>query len=139
MSNGGQVAFTTLIPTAQRDGVDLRTSHRMQRLVTHGGRVVGVEATTPDGTTHRITGRKAVIFATGGFTHDADLRENFLAFPVLGGCAVLTNEGDFVAISSAIGAQLCNMNYPWMGRCRSSRPSRAGPTCSGCSRCPATP
>jgi succinate dehydrogenase/fumarate reductase flavoprotein subunit len=92
--------------------VDLRTSHRVQRLVKQGERVVGVEATTPDGKTHRILARKAVVFATGGFTHDDDLRENFLAFPVFGGCAVLTNEGDFVAISSAIGAQLRNMNYP---------------------------
>ena len=80
--------------------MDIRTSHRVQRLVTHGGRIVGVEA-TPDGRTQRFLARKAVIFASGGFTHDVELRENLLAFAVLGGCAVLANEGDFVAISSA--------------------------------------
>jgi FAD binding domain/FAD dependent oxidoreductase len=30
------------------------------------------------------------------------------------GCAALTNEGDFVYIASAVGAQLRNMNYAWM-------------------------
>lgn len=34
--------------------------------------------------------------------------------PVYGGCAANTNEGDFVAIASAVGAQLRNMNYAWM-------------------------
>jgi 3-oxosteroid 1-dehydrogenase len=42
--------------------------------------------------------RKAVIFASGGFTHDVELRQNHLSAPVFGGCAALTNEGDFVRI-----------------------------------------
>jgi 3-oxosteroid 1-dehydrogenase len=62
----------------------------------------------------RIRARKAVIFATGGFTHNKELRQNFLNVPVYGGCAANTNEGDFVAIASAVGAQLRNMNYAWM-------------------------
>jgi hypothetical protein len=33
---------------------------------------------------------------------------------VLGGCAAVTNEGDFVNIGSSVGAQLRNMNYAWM-------------------------
>jgi 3-oxosteroid 1-dehydrogenase len=33
---------------------------------------------------------------------------------VLGGCAAPTNEGDFVNIGSAAGAELRNMNYAWM-------------------------
>jgi 3-oxosteroid 1-dehydrogenase len=62
----------------RRDGVDLRTGHRVQRLVVRDGAVVGVEATTTDGRTHRVAARKAVVFATGGFTHDVDLRRSFL-------------------------------------------------------------
>jgi hypothetical protein len=73
-----------------------------------------VESTTQDGRTHRIAARKAVIFATGGFTHDVDLRRNFLHTPVFGGCAALANEGDFLAIAGPVGAQLRNMNYAWM-------------------------
>jgi 3-oxosteroid 1-dehydrogenase len=114
MSDGGQVAVRTMSAAARRDGVDIRTSHRVQRLVINGRAVVGVEATTPDGTLQRIRARKAVIFATGGFTHDKELRQNFLNVPVYGGCAANTNEGDFIAIASAVGAQLRNMNYAWM-------------------------
>ena len=114
MSDGGEVGVRTMSEAAARDGVDIRTSHRVQRLVTADGAVVGVEASIADGATVRIRARKAVIFATGGFTHDRELRENFLSAPVYGGCAAITNEGDFVRIASSVGAQLRNMNYAWM-------------------------
>jgi 3-oxosteroid 1-dehydrogenase len=115
MSDGGRVAIRTLSAAAERDGVEVRTGHRVQRVVRdQGGRVVGVEATTADGATVRINAGKAVVFATGGFTHDPELRQNFLNVPVYGGCAAASNEGDFVYIAGAVGAQLRNMNYAWM-------------------------
>ena len=114
MSDGGRVGVQTMSEAAARDGVTVRTGHRVQRVVVDGGAVVGVEATTADGATHRVRARKAVIFATGGFTHNRELRQNFLNLPVYGGCAALTNEGDFVAMASSVGAQLRNMNYAWM-------------------------
>jgi hypothetical protein len=114
MSDGGAVGIATMSAAAERDGVDIRVSHRAQRLVMADGAVVGVEASGPDGATVRVRARKAVIFASGGFTHDPELRANFLAAPVLGGCAALTNEGDFVRIGAAAGAQLRNMNQAWM-------------------------
>jgi 3-oxosteroid 1-dehydrogenase len=115
MSDGGTVAIRTLSAAAERDGVAIRTGHRVQRVVRDdGGRVVGVEATTGDGKGVRIGAGKAVVFATGGFTHDPELRQDFLSVPVYGGCAAATNEGDFVYIAGAVGAQLRNMNYAWM-------------------------
>ena len=114
MSDGGRNSIRTMAATAREDGVDIRVSHRVQRVVTDGRAVTGVEAATPDGATHRIGARKAVIFASGGFTHDADLRRNFLGVPAFGGCAALTNEGDFVRISGRAGAQLRNMAHAWM-------------------------
>ena len=54
MSDGGQVAIRTLSAAAERDGIDCRTAHRVQRVITADGAVVGVEATTADGTTRRI-------------------------------------------------------------------------------------
>jgi succinate dehydrogenase/fumarate reductase flavoprotein subunit len=114
MSDGGEVGVRTMSEAAARDGVDIRTGHRVQRLVTADGAVVGVEATRASGATVRVRARKAVIFAVGGFTHDRELRENFLSAPVYGGCAAITNEGDFVRIASSVGAQLRNMNYAWM-------------------------
>jgi 3-oxosteroid 1-dehydrogenase len=114
MSDGGEVGVRTMSEAAARDGVDIRTGHRVQRLVTADGAVVGVEATRASGATVRVRARKAVIFAVGGFTHDRELRENFLSAPVYGGCAAITNEGDFVRIASSVGAQLRNMNYAWV-------------------------
>ena len=113
MSDGGLVGIGTMSAAAERDGVDIRLSHRVQRLVIADGAVVGVEASGPEGTV-RVGARKAVIFASGGFTHDPELRANFLSAPVYGGCAAITNEGDFVRIGSAAGAQLRNMNQAWM-------------------------
>ena len=113
MSDGGLNGIRTLSAAATRDGVDIRTEHRVQRLLTMGGAVAGVDATGPEGSV-RVRARKAVIFASGGFTHDVELRRNHLSAPVFGGCAALTNEGDFVRIGTPLGAQLRNMNYAWM-------------------------
>jgi 3-oxosteroid 1-dehydrogenase len=115
MSDGGLHAVRTMSEAAKKAGVDIRTGHRVQRvIVDDSGHVVGVEADNSAGKSLRIKARKAVIFATGGFTHDVDLRKNYLAAPVFGGCAAATNEGDFVHIGSAAGADLRNMNYAWM-------------------------
>jgi hypothetical protein len=114
MSDGGEVAVRTMSAAAQRDGVDVRTGHRVQRLLLADGAVVGVEASLSAGGTTRVRARKAVIFASGGFTHDLELRRAFLSQPVYGGCAAITNEGDFVRIATPVGAQLRNMNYAWM-------------------------
>ena len=114
MSDGGAVAVRTMSAAGGRDGVDYRTGMRVQRVIVEDGAVIGVEADGSDGRTLRIKGRKGVVFATGGFTHDVELRKNFLSAPVYGGCAAATNEGDFVHIGTAAGAQLANMNYSWM-------------------------
>jgi hypothetical protein len=114
MSDGGAVGVASMAAAAERDGVVVRTGHRVQRLVVSDGAVVGVEATTADGSTVRVAARKAVVFASGGFTHDPALCRDFLASPVFGGCAATTNEGDFLAIAGPVGAQLGTMNNAWM-------------------------
>lgn len=115
MSDGGRVATRTLSAACRRDGVDIKTGHRVQRVVLNDkGEVIGVEAGMEGGGVFRARARKAVIFATGGFTHDPELRKNFLNIPAYGGCAAMTNEGDFVRISSTLGVQLRNMNAAWM-------------------------
>jgi len=114
MSDGGQVATRTLSQACRRDAVDIKTSQRVTKVVMNDqGEVIGVEAQGATGKTLRVKARKAVIFATGGFTHDPELRKNFLSIPAYGGCAAMTNEGDFIRISSKLGVQLRNMNYAW--------------------------
>jgi 3-oxosteroid 1-dehydrogenase len=76
------------------------------------GQVVGVTATSPDGPIS-VRARKAVVFGSGGFTHNQELMANFQALPNWGGCAVPTNRGDFVRIGSSHGAKLGNMANAW--------------------------
>jgi len=113
MANGGSVAIAGLLRAMERDGVDLRTQHRVTGVINvAGGAVGGVTAETPEGPV-RIRACKAVIFATGGYTHNPEMRRDFLSMPIFGGCAALTNEGDFVSIAGRLGAELGNMNYAW--------------------------
>jgi hypothetical protein len=114
MSDGGEVAVKTMSAAAKKDGVDMRASHRVQRVIKNAkGEIIGVEADTAKGK-KRFFARKAVVFCTGGFTHNVELRKNYLSAPVYGGCAALSNEGDFIYIASTVSAQLRNMNYAWM-------------------------
>ena len=115
MSDGGRVAIRTLSAKARAEGIGIRTGTRVTKILQDaGGRVIGVEAADELGTVVRLRGRKAVIFATGGFTHNVELRKNFLEGPVFGGCAAPSNEGDFVSLAGPLGAQLRNMNHAWM-------------------------
>lgn len=115
MADGGQVAIRTLSTAAKRDGIAFKTGHRVQRVILNSkGEAIGIEALKDDDTVVRIRAKKAVIFGSGGFTHDPELRSNFLNVPVYGGCAALTNEGDLVRITSTLGVQLRNMNHAWL-------------------------
>lgn len=115
MSDGGAVAVRSMSEAARRAGVEIRTGCRVQRLVVDAsGAITGVEAESEQQGVQTFKARKAVIFGSGGFTHDKTMRKNFLSAPVFGGCAARTNEGDFVPIGTAVGAELRNMNYSWM-------------------------
>ncbi|WP_432262329.1 FAD-dependent oxidoreductase [Cupriavidus sp. TMH.W2] len=115
MSDGGKVAVESMHAAALRDGVTVMTGTRVQRVMRNDdGAVVGIQGTRSTGETITLGARKAVIFATGGFTHDPVQRANFLHAPFVGGCAARSNEGDFIRIASALGTQLRNMNYAWM-------------------------
>lgn len=95
-------------------GVDLRLGHAVSKAVVDDqDRVVGVIATTDSGEI-AVKARQAVIFASGGFTHNVDLRTSSLPGPILSGCAASTNTGDFVPIAQALGADLVNMNGAWL-------------------------
>jgi succinate dehydrogenase/fumarate reductase flavoprotein subunit len=100
---------------ADRLGVDLRTGHAVSRAVVADDtdEVVGVVAETAHGEM-AFRARRAVIFASGGFTHNAELRANSLPGPVFGGCAARTNTGDLIPIAQALGADLTNMNGAWL-------------------------
>lgn len=94
-------------------GIPVRTGLRAQRLIMDAGRVAGLAVTDGDGQTLNIRTRRGVIFATGGFTHNPQMRRDFLKGPVFGGCAQPTSEGDFVTLAGEVGARLGNMSNAW--------------------------
>ncbi|MBV8627107.1 MAG: FAD-dependent oxidoreductase [Paraburkholderia sp.] len=115
MSDGGAVAVRSMSEAALKAGVEIRTGCRVMRLLTDDtGAVRGVEAEDAQHGLMRFEAKKAVIFGSGGFTHNKTMRKNFQSVPVFGGCAARTNEGDFVRIGTSVGAELRNMNYAWM-------------------------
>ena len=108
-------------------GVEIVLEHQVVDAVVSGdGDVVGLRAVGPDGPV-LVQARRGVIFASGGFTHNQELRDNYLAQPVFGGCAVATNEGDFVPIAQRLGAAMRNMNYAWLAPLLVERAIRRDP------------
>jgi hypothetical protein len=110
----GRDMIATLSEAASSAGVELRTGHRVsQAVVSDSGAVVGVVADTRHGQA-TLRARRGVVFASGGFTHNAELRRNYLPAPVLSGCAASSNTGDFLPIALALGADLVNMGAAWL-------------------------
>ena len=94
--------------------IPVKTRHRAKQLIQdENGRVIGLVAEKRDGTLYKIKANRGVIFTTGGFTHNKQMRLDFLKGPVFGGCAAPTCEGDFVHIGTKAGAQLGNMSNAW--------------------------
>ena len=94
--------------------VPVLMGHRVTRILENDrGEVVGLEATKSDGTVVNVRTRRGVVFASGGFTHNRELLLHYQPGPVFGGCAVPTNEGDFVTLASALGAKLGHMGSAW--------------------------
>lgn len=94
-------------------GVEIRCGQRVMAVVTEGREVVGVRVDTEGGSRYLRAGG-GVVFASGGFTHAADLGRAHLHASILGGAAVHTNTGDFVRIAIELGLPLRGMGDPWM-------------------------
>jgi 3-oxosteroid 1-dehydrogenase len=110
---GGELLIKGLQAAAEARGVQVLCDHRVAAVVRNGlGEIIGVEARAGRRTV-LIRARRAVVFCTGGFLHDPDLRLQFLRGPVFGGCAADTSTGDFLRIGMDLGAQLGNMSHAW--------------------------
>lgn len=113
MSYGNELV-RQLSSWAEAHEVPLHLGHRVSRIVRAAdGDVVGVEATTESGATVSFRGRKAVVFGSGGYTHNADLMLRLQRGPHFGGCAAPTNTGDFFYLATEIGAMPANTAGAW--------------------------
>jgi 3-oxosteroid 1-dehydrogenase len=95
---------------ADNKNIELILNHRVSKIILNENKeVIGVEAITNTNQKVAFRAKKAVIFSSGGFTHNPELMLHFQRGPHFGGCSVPTNTGDFVLMASAIGAKLGNM------------------------------
>ena len=107
---GGQILVSRLAEACRRADVPIETESRVVEVVLdESGSVAGAVVEQP-GATRRIRTRRGIVFATGGFTQDPDLRLRYLDQPYVGGCAARTNTGDLLSIARAAGADLVNLN-----------------------------
>jgi succinate dehydrogenase/fumarate reductase flavoprotein subunit len=98
---------------AQRQ-IPVHVEHRVAGvIVDEAGRVVGVRVLTPDGEI-AARGRKAVVFCSGGFTHNEEMRRYYMGGRIVGGCAALSNEGDFHRIAQRLGIPLVHMDAAYL-------------------------
>ncbi|MCK9355886.1 MAG: FAD-dependent oxidoreductase [Dehalococcoidia bacterium] len=108
MAYGGEL-IRQLKTWADGHGIKTLLNHRVTRIVRdQKGDVIGVEASSKDRQV-RFRATKAVVFGSGGFTHNPELMLRFQRGPHFGGCASPGSTGDFVYMAGAIGAQLGNM------------------------------
>lgn len=80
------------------------------------GRVYGLEVKVGK-TTKTFKAKKAVIFGSGGYTHNVEMLRNFQPGPIYRGCASPECTGDFIAMASKIGAKLGNMQGAFRAQC----------------------
>ena len=90
-------------------GVDIRVNTASERLIEEGGRVVGVEATTPRGAREIFRARGAVVLASGDYSGAADLKAQLATAEVANVEAVnATSTGDGHRMALALGATVVN-------------------------------
>jgi succinate dehydrogenase/fumarate reductase flavoprotein subunit len=97
-----------------RRGIPVHLGHRVVGLLLDAdGRVAGVRVAAAEGDLD-IAAAGGVAFCSGGFTHNPEMRAAYLGGHVLGGCAALTNEGDFQLMARGLGIPLMQMDAAWM-------------------------
>ncbi|MDX6313380.1 MAG: 3-oxosteroid 1-dehydrogenase [Streptomyces sp.] len=114
-SRGNGATFVARLAelVAERE-IPVHLQHRAAGVIINdNGRVVGVRVETPGGEI-AARGRKAVVFCSGGFTHNEEMRRYYLGGRFVGGCAAFTNEGDFHRIAQRMGIPLVHMDAAYM-------------------------
>jgi 3-oxosteroid 1-dehydrogenase len=97
----------------RRAEIAVHLRHRVTGLLrNHDGAIEGVAVETPDGL-RRFAARRGVVFASGGFAHNADVLSRFHLNPLFGACALPTARGDIIALAEGAGARLGNMSGAW--------------------------
>ncbi len=106
-SNGGGTDYIEQLEAyLKKQGVEILTDHRVQKLIQNARQeVVGVEVETEDGVVH-IRAGKGVIFGSGGYVHNLDYVRLYQRTFLYGSCATPNATGDFITVAGAAGARM---------------------------------
>jgi succinate dehydrogenase/fumarate reductase flavoprotein subunit len=104
LTNGNALAGR-LLKSALDAGVQLRASTAVKELVRETGRVTGAVLSGPGGQV-RVTARKGVVLACGGFPQDAERKRRLFAHPAHYSPAPPGNTGDGLRLAQAAGGRL---------------------------------
>jgi len=108
MAYGGEL-IRQLKGWAGSNGITLLTNHRARQILRNSrGETIGLAVEVKDQGLVNFRARRAVIFGSGGYTHNPEMMLRFQRGPHFGGCAAPSNTGDFITMAGAIGAQLGN-------------------------------
>ncbi len=110
----GMALVGGLFVALKERGVPLWRNSRLVRLELENGRIIGATINR-DGAEQRISLRRGVILAAGGFERNAEMRAQFLkdaADPGLSG-SQRNNSGDAITAAAEVGAGLRNMESCW--------------------------
>jgi 3-oxosteroid 1-dehydrogenase len=94
------------------EGVEIRTDSPVKRLLRDGERVVGV-VLEQDGAPVELRSRLGVVMATGGFSHNEELKRLWLERPLKFSNEIKENQGDGHLMGAAVGAQLAGLGDAW--------------------------
>ncbi|MEO6472024.1 MAG: FAD-dependent oxidoreductase [Aeromicrobium sp.] len=111
---GGQALIARTLTAFLREGGTVLTDHHVTDYLVEDGRVVGVEATTPDGPA-TIRANRGVLVAAGGFEGNPTLRAEY-GVPGATEWTMApagTNAGELIEAGVALGAQIDHMKEGW--------------------------
>jgi 3-oxosteroid 1-dehydrogenase len=101
----GAALLAQLLKACLAHDVPIELSCPAEQLLVEDGRVVGVRVRR-DGATFKLRARGGVLLATGGFSHNDELKRRWLDRPLVGACEILENQGDGHLMGLDVGAQL---------------------------------
>ncbi len=112
---GGQALLGGLFAALRQRKVALWLGTPLQSLVMEGGRIAGV-VVQREGREVRVTARKAVILAAGGFERNQAMREQYLPQPTNQAWTATPpggNTGDAIRAGAGVGGSLHLMGHTW--------------------------
>jgi succinate dehydrogenase/fumarate reductase flavoprotein subunit len=90
--------------------------HVLDVIRNDAGAICGLTVDRGDDQPVSFRAKRAVVFCSGGFTHNVELCRAHLKGAIWGGCAAPGSTGDFIPIAESAGAVLGNMANAWWGQ-----------------------